>query len=184
MEEPIVDAPEEQPYIVVEATRLKELGNSYYRNGDFVMASQLFTDAIAVDPTMAQLYCNRSMCYGATGNWEESVKDARIAVRLADNYEKAYFRLVKGLLELGKIKEAGQTLLLSYKQCNESKVLQALEKDFFAKSGYYLRPKPHEFDVKDELGDGNFSKIYRALFRPTGDVYAIKVIVLVSMVDG
>jgi serine/threonine protein kinase len=37
------------------------------------------------------------------------------------------------------------------------------------------RPKPTDFDIVEELGDGNFSKIFKAEYKPTKKVYAIKV---------
>jgi tetratricopeptide (TPR) repeat protein len=159
-----------------EASNLKELGNACFKAGNFENALALYTSAIELCPNMALLYCNRSMCHASMNNWKLSVADAQRAVRLNETYEKAHFRLVKGLMELGRYKECGQNLLAAFKICGETKSLKELEAEYFAQSRTYLRPNPNDFEVKEELGDGNFSKIYKAVLKSTGAFYAIKVI--------
>lgn len=55
---------------------------------------------------------------------------------------------------------------------------QALDAELTAATGVPSRPKPTDFDILDELGDGNFSKIFKAEYKPTKKVYAIKVIIV------
>ena len=38
------------------------------------------------------------------------------------------------------------------------------------------RPRPNHFEVLEELGSGNFSKIYKCSLKSTGKVYSLKVI--------
>ena len=38
-----------------------------------------------------------------------------------------------------------------------------------------LRPKSTDFEVIDDLGEGNFSKIFKVSLKLTGDIYAMKV---------
>jgi tetratricopeptide (TPR) repeat protein len=185
------------------AAFLKEIGNASYKEGNYANALEMYTSAIELCPTMALLWCNRSMCHAALGQWKESVSDAQSALKHDDKYEKAWYRLVKGLLELKRFREAGQNLLVAYKVghslccltsermidvppyhivvnhsqiCGEKAPLRALESEYFTLCQIYLRPNPNDFDVKEELGDGNFSKIYKATLKSTGAVYAIKVI--------
>ena len=38
-----------------------------------------------------------------------------------------------------------------------------------------LRPSPKDFEIIEELGDGNFSKVMKAKYKKTGAIYAVKV---------
>jgi hypothetical protein len=38
-----------------------------------------------------------------------------------------------------------------------------------------LRPSPKDFDIIEELGDGNFSKVMKAKYKKSGTIYAVKV---------
>lgn len=68
-------------------------------------------------------------------------------------------------------------LIIGFNECSDSKHLKTLEKEISDITGIPVRPKPHDFDTIDELGDGNFSKIYKAIHKPTNKIYAIKVLV-------
>jgi hypothetical protein len=72
-------------------------------------------------------------------------------------------------------------LIIGFNDCGDAKHLKALEKEIFDITGIPVRPKPHDFDTLEELGDGNFSKIYKTLHKPTGKIYAIKVSLTVSL---
>ena len=37
------------------------------------------------------------------------------------------------------------------------------------------RPKPSDFDILEEIGNGNFTNIYKAKYKQDGKLYAIKV---------
>jgi hypothetical protein len=76
---------------------------------------------------------------------------------------------------LNCLKEARTCLVIAFNECHESKHLKLLEKELFDLTGVPVRPKPHDFDTLDELGDGNFTKIYKAIHKPTQTIYAIKV---------
>jgi len=55
------------------------------------------------------------------------------------------------------------------------RLLEGLESDLFLNSGVPLRPSPKDFEILEELGDGNFSKVVKARYKQTGAIYAIKV---------
>lgn len=97
------------------AAFLKEIGNASFREGNYANALEMYSSAIELCPSTSLLWCNRSMCHAAMGEWKLSVSDAQMALKLDDKYEKAWYRLVKGLLELKHTKEAGQNLLVAYK---------------------------------------------------------------------
>jgi serine/threonine protein kinase len=133
--------------------------------------------AIELDPSNAPLYCNRSMCRGALGDWAGSAQDAMAAVKLEPAYLKAHYRLVKAKIELGQLREAQYFLLLAYSACGESsKDLKPLEAEFQNAFGCSFKPKPTDFRMLEGLGEGNFSKIFKVEFKATKKIYAMKVI--------
>jgi hypothetical protein len=67
---------------------------------------------------------------------------------------------------------------VGFNECGDSKHLKSLEGIVIELTGIPVRPKPHDFDVQEELGDGNFSKIVKAAYKPTKVIYAIKVCAL------
>jgi tetratricopeptide (TPR) repeat protein len=162
----------------VEAEALKEQGNVAYRNGDFQSALQLYSQAIDVDPKSSKYLVNRSLCHASLCNWSESLADAKKALTLEANSQKAHYRAVKALFELGRFKEARLAILNGLKECGESKEMRQLEDELMTRTGIPLRPKSTDFEIIGELGDGNFSKVYKAQHRATQKVYAIKVGVL------
>jgi serine/threonine protein kinase len=72
-------------------------------------------------------------------------------------------------------------LIIGFNDCGDAKHLKSLEKEIFELTGIPVRPKPHDFDTLEELGDGNFSKIYKAVHKPTDKVYAIKVLLPLNL---
>jgi tetratricopeptide (TPR) repeat protein len=159
----------------LEAEEQKELGNDSFRKGDFNKAIEHFTKAIAIDNKSFKYLTNRSLCFASLEQWGKSCHDAKTAVSIAPNYEKAHFRLVKALIELSHFKEARVCLLLALKECGETKDLKSLESLIFVRTHIALRPKSTDFEIVDELGDGNFSKVYKACHKVTKKHYAIKV---------
>jgi tetratricopeptide (TPR) repeat protein len=158
-----------------QALQKKDAGNEAYRAGDYSRACALFTEAISLDPTNETFYCNRSMCHAAMQNWRDSIIDAQEAISLSEKYVKAHFRLVKGLLQVKNYKDARIRLLNAINLCGDSKDLRVLDEEITATTGVPVRPKPNDFDIVEELGEGNFSKIFKAIYKPTQRTYAVKV---------
>ena len=155
--------------------QLKEEGNVLFRAGSHSEAIGKFNEALLLNPNSATLYCNRSACHAGLGQWKDSIHDAKRAVVLDSGYQKAYYRIVKGHLELGNHKDARLALLYGLAKCGEKKDLLLLEEQLFQVTGHPIRPKPHDFEIIDELGTGNFTTVLKAKHRKTGTVYAIKV---------
>lgn len=154
----------------------KDLGNQAYKEGNFQHAVLCFSQAIELDPTNPAFFCNRSLAYASMKDWKLSVADARAALLLNPQYEKAHFRLVKGLLELKEYKDARKFLLLALRDLGNTKDLKKLEAESFAMTGILLRPNPNDFEVIEEIGEGNFTKIFKASLKSTKRIYAIKTI--------
>jgi tetratricopeptide (TPR) repeat protein len=122
------------------------------------------------------LYCNRALCYASLKKWHESLEDAKMSLQIDPNYSKAHFRLVKAYINLREHRDARQCLLRALKECGETPDFKLLEKELTASSGIPVRPRSNDFDVLEELGSGNFSKIYKCSLKATGRVYSLKVI--------
>jgi len=166
---------QESQIVNVEAEDLKEQGNSSFRSGDFVTALELYTQAIDLDPSNSKYLINRSLCFASMSDWGKSGEDARASIKLAPKATKAHFRLVKSLFELGRFKDARLAILNGLKECGEGKEMKLLEEELLTRTGIPLRPKSTDFEIVGELGDGNFSKVYKALHKSTNKVFAIKV---------
>ena len=154
---------------------LKEEGNKFYADGLYTEAIEKFTAALELSPENEVLYLNRSMSHAALKNWKASVTDARKAILIKSSYHKAHYRVVKGLIELACLKEARLCLLTAISACGDKKEFKQLEADILSLVAHPLRPRPHEFEILEELGTGNFTTIYKAKYRATNAIYAIKV---------
>lgn len=155
----------------------KSLGNVAYKAGDFETAIKHYTQAIEAEPTEAKYFVNRSLAYAGLLDWKKSAIDARSALQLDSKSIKAHYRLIKALFMLEKWKEARYALTSALKDCGEqSKELKELEAEVLTRTGIPLRPKSTDFEVIGELGDGNFSKVYKAVLKATGQVFAVKVL--------
>jgi tetratricopeptide (TPR) repeat protein len=157
------------------AAKLKESGNEAYRCGQYQEALALFSSAIEATPQNETLYCNRSMCHAALLDWKSSAVDAKESIALSAKYVKAHYRLVKAQLEMQTFKDARLNLLCALQLCGECKELKALEVEILQKTKVPLRPKSTDFEILDDLGEGNFSKIFKVALKSTGEIYAMKV---------
>ena len=164
------------PTVSLAATALKEEGNELFKSGQYSLAIDKFSAALDLETENKVFYCNRSLCHAALEDWAASLADATKAVNLDAKYAKAHFRVVKALLALQRYRECRFTLQTALKECGASSEFKALEVEYAKKTGILIRPGPNDFEVIDELGDGNFSKIYKAKAKVTGKVYAMKVI--------
>lgn len=168
-----------------EAETWKDQGNLCYRSGKHEEAIVHFTKAIALDSRSShssKYFLNRSLCYAGLNDFVRSAEDARMAVTIDEKYEKAHYRFIKALLELRRYKEARIALLYAMKVCcvtdnsRGSRDFKQLEDEIYACTQIPVRPRSTDFEIVDELGDGNFSKVYKARFKPSGVVYAVKTI--------
>jgi len=154
---------------------IKEKGNDLFRNGDYEEAICNFSDAIRIYPHDPAYYCNRSMCYASILNWEDSLADAKRALFLDNKYVKAYYRCIKAQIELKLYKEARISFQHVHRLIKTiGKDLELLEKQLVSFTGIPLRPVIDNFKLLDLLGEGNFSKIYKAVYIPSGKEFSIK----------
>lgn len=160
------------------AEELKILGNQAFQEGKYDLAIEKYTEAIQADPTNSIYYNNRALAYFSQKNWIKSLGDASTAVKLDPKNVKAHYRLVKSLINLNKIFEARQCLSYAFKVISTTnKDLLQLEQELIELTGMPIRPKPTDFEILNELGEGNFSSvIHVALKKNKEKEFAIKVI--------
>jgi uncharacterized protein YbcI len=154
----------------------KALGNKSFQEGDFDKAIQHFSQAISVDAQQPVYYANRSLAYASKGDWESSLADAESALSVDGKFLKGHFRKVKALVELRRLIEARRALLLAIKECGENKDLRVLEDDICVRTGIPVRPKSSDFEIISELGDGNFSKVFKTYLKANKRLFAVKTI--------
>ncbi|NXU47699.1 RPAP3 protein, partial [Turnix velox] len=86
----------------------KDLGNGYFKEGNYEAAIECYTRGIAADGTNALLPANRAMAYLKIEKYEEAEKDCMQALLLDASYSKAFARRGAARVALGKLKEAVQ----------------------------------------------------------------------------
>ena len=161
----------------------KAKGTSLFQLKDYASAIESYKEAIHIfssdgDITISSLYFNVAMCYHMLGDFTNAISNCKIAIKNDLKYEKAYFRLIKCLIEALRFQEARWTLLKAFKQCGETKELKSLEQEYNKASELTLRPTANTYEVMDDqLGDGNFSKIYKVATKTAvRKLYAVKVL--------
>lgn len=71
---------------------LKQQGNKAFAEKQWDTAIDLFTQAIALDPTNHVLYSNRSGAYAAKKDWDNALVDADKCISISPNWSKGYAR--------------------------------------------------------------------------------------------
>ncbi|XP_043272772.1 serine/threonine-protein phosphatase 5 [Venturia canescens] len=126
---------------VKEAEIVKEVANEYFKNQDYNKAIELYTKAIALNPTVAVYYGNRSFAYLKTELFGYALSDASQAIELDRNYVKGYYRRAAAHMSLGKFKLAlkdfetvtkarpnDRDAKMKYQECNKIVKKLAFEK--------------------------------------------------------
>ncbi|KAG7375994.1 hypothetical protein PHYPSEUDO_014702 [Phytophthora pseudosyringae] len=88
----------------------KTLGNEEFNEKNFDKAVECYSEAIRLGPENFVYYSNRSAAYGAMGKWELAEKDAQECVKRNPEFAKGYHRLANAQQQLGRKKEAIETL--------------------------------------------------------------------------
>ncbi|RVE50822.1 hypothetical protein evm_004571 [Chilo suppressalis] len=94
--------------------RLKEAANDHVNRHKYAEAILLYNEAIAACPDCALLYSNRAaalMRRDWSGDTYAAIRDCYRAIKLDPDHVKSHFRLAKGLMDLGRAREAHECLL-------------------------------------------------------------------------
>lgn len=88
-----------------EANDWKEKGNIEFKSGNYTAAIACYTSSIEAEPTCVA-YANRAMAHLKLKTYDSAVEDCTSALKLDENYVKAYLRRGAAQRELGFLTEA------------------------------------------------------------------------------
>ncbi|KAG6866007.1 hypothetical protein C0991_009679 [Blastosporella zonata] len=89
-----------------DANALKDLGNKAFAAKDYDKAIDLFSQAIAIDPTNHVLFSNRSAAKAGKKDWKDALADAEETVKLNPTWGKGWARKGAALHGARKYDEA------------------------------------------------------------------------------
>ncbi|NXY87337.1 RPAP3 protein, partial [Alcedo cyanopectus] len=98
----------EEQQLKQKALTEKDLGNGYFKAGQYEAAIECYSRGMAADGTNALLPANRAMAYLRIERYEEAEKDCTQALLLDASYSKAFARRGAARVALGKLREAVQ----------------------------------------------------------------------------
>jgi DnaJ family protein C protein 7 len=107
----------------------KQEGNEAFKSGKLTEAFELYTEALQIDPknifTNAKLYLNRAIVCTRLGRLEQATEDCTNAIKLDENYIKAYLKRAKCYIDASMYEEAVRDYEKAYKmdKCRENKQL-------------------------------------------------------------
>lgn len=86
--------------------KTKQIGNEYFKAGDYSKASIAYSKAIKHDQFNAPLLSNRSACYLKLGKYKESLEDALACIKQSPGWNKGYYRMASALKACNLLSEA------------------------------------------------------------------------------
>lgn len=92
------------------AEKSKNLGNDQYKLGNFQKAIEFYCDAIEINNQEPAYYTNRAIAHLQLAQYEQARGDCQAALRIDENFAKAYNRLSKCNVFLGELAEASVNL--------------------------------------------------------------------------
>ncbi|CAG0881622.1 unnamed protein product [Cyprideis torosa] len=92
--------------VLKQAEDVKVEANAAFKDGNFLLASELYTKSIHINPYNAVVYANRSLVNLKLENFGYALTDASKAIELDSKYVKGYYRRAAAYMALGKFKLA------------------------------------------------------------------------------
>lgn len=92
----------------------KELGNEFFKKGDYSTAIKHYSEAIKRNPDDPKLYSNRAACYTKLAAFDLGLKDCEMCIKLDDKFIKGYIRkgkILQGMQQRSKAATAYQKAL-------------------------------------------------------------------------
>ncbi|WFD44572.1 protein-serine/threonine phosphatase [Malassezia psittaci] len=83
-----------------QAIQMKDAGNRYFVQGNYVQAKQCYTQAIALNPKVAAIFSNRAACELKLEQHGLAIEDAGKAIELDAKFAKAYYRRASAHLSI------------------------------------------------------------------------------------
>jgi hypothetical protein len=94
-----------------QAERYKSQGNQALQAGLYAEAAELYTQAIALDPSNAVYFSNRAAAYASLKRWREALDDSQEVVTLKPEWVKGWIRRGSAFSGLGQHEEARKAYL-------------------------------------------------------------------------
>lgn len=110
-----IKAKDRHEYIdVAKAEEAKELGNEFFKKGDYPSAIKHYTEATRRNPNDAKIFSNRAACYTKLAEFNLGLKDCDECIKLEPTFIKGYIRKAKiqqGLKQFRQAQESYQKAL-------------------------------------------------------------------------
>ncbi|KAL3514112.1 hypothetical protein ACH5RR_026829 [Cinchona calisaya] len=104
---------------------LKYLGNERYKAGKYEEALESYNQAIAIDPSNASFYSNKSAALMSLGHLIGAVFECQEAIRLDPSYHNAHYRLARLYIRLGEAEKAINHFKQSGRKASSEDISQA-----------------------------------------------------------
>ncbi|CAM6095091.1 unnamed protein product [Calypogeia fissa] len=132
------------------AAALKDEGNALYKNGNYLKAAAVYTQAIKADPSNATLYSNRSAAFLNLLKVTKALADAEMTIKLNPSWEKGYFRKGSALEGAERYEEA----LAVYREALEKNPQSAEVTTKIKRLTQLVRDKKRSLDKQTAKEDG------------------------------
>ncbi|KAF3906554.1 hypothetical protein ABW20_dc0107825 [Dactylellina cionopaga] len=96
------------------AEELKQAGNKFFQNGDWLSADKKYTQAIAIDPTNFTLFTNRALVRMKLLRYDDVINDCMSAINLNRDAMKGHYMAAQALVQLSRPSEALGFALTAY----------------------------------------------------------------------
>ncbi|XP_063377990.1 stress-induced-phosphoprotein 1 [Cydia fagiglandana] len=140
----------------VKAEQEKELGNDYFKKGDYSNAVKHYTEAIKRNPDDPKLYSNRAACYTKLAAFDLGLRDCDTCCKLDPKF-------IKGWIRKGKILQGMQQpskALTAYQKALELDPSNAEALEGYRACSTQLNSNPEEVR-KRAMGDPEVQAILR-----------------------
>ncbi|XP_032222089.1 uncharacterized protein LOC116604176 [Nematostella vectensis] len=101
-----VSGTEQMDPLVLQSRQIAVRGNEMANLGNYQAAIELFTQAIKLDARDFRFFGNRSYCFDRLGQFEKALQDADVAISLAPDWPKGFFRRGRALAGLKLFSDA------------------------------------------------------------------------------
>ena len=102
----------------------KETGNNFMKTQSLPEAIKHYTYSIIYNPKEPTTYCNRSLAYYKSQEYQKGILDCTRAINLKNDYIKAFYRRAQCYIELKKYKMAFEDLLYIINSDNTSQEIE------------------------------------------------------------
>lgn len=154
--------------MVQKLERMKEEGNAFFKAGKYQEAVDVYTRALAVDPsnkgTNSKILQNRALCYTRLKKYAPAIADCTRALELDPSYTRARKTRAKALGESGSWEEA----VREYKAIQESNPSEpGIAKEIRTAELELKKSKRKDYykilGVEKDAGENEIKKAYRKL---------------------